>query len=315
MQVLTDATIPELPNHYRGKVRDCYDLPDGQRVMITTDRLSAFDRPIAAIPEKGKVLNQTADFWFRHTADICPNHVLDYPDYNVVVCKKLKMLPIEIVVRDYLTGTTDTSLLSMYKEGRRELYGYALPDGLYDHQLLPYPMITPTTKSDNHDVPLSGLSAVAHGLLLPQQWPKICRISLALFERARQMVAKNGLILADTKYEFGLDEYGEITLADEIHTPDSSRYWFADTYEDCLEKGIPPESFDKDVVRRWIAGQCDPYKDEIPEVPAEVIVRTSETYIYAYEKITGLNYVPYTSSIPIINRVRAALHTAGILEV
>lgn len=314
-QVLKDASIPELPNHYQGKVRDCYDLPDGRRVMITTDRLSAFDRPIAAIPEKGRVLTKCADYWFRHTTDICPNHVIDYPDWNVLICKKLKMLPVEIVVRDYLTGATDTSLLSMYLKGNRMPYGYALPDDMQPHQQLAYPLITPTTKSDDHDQPLNAWQVVDQDLLTVDQWKQICRISFALFERCRERVRKNGLILADTKYEFGLDENGVITLADEIHTPDSSRYWFANTYEARLKAGLAPESFDKDVIRRWISERCDPYHDPIPEIPAEIIEQTSNVYIGAYEKITGLFHTPFTSTIPIMNRIRAALHTSGVLEI
>lgn len=314
-EILIDATIPELPNHYRGKVRDCYDLVDGRRVMITTDRLSAFDRQVAAVPEKGRVLTRLANYWFRHTKDIVPHHILDHPDWNVLVCKKLKMLPVEIVVRDYLTGTTETSLLTMYKTGARNLYGYTLPDGLSDHQQLPYTLITPTTKSDTHDMPLSACSVVAMGLMTPDQWCKICRISMALFERGRSMAAEQGLILADTKYEFGLDEYGEITLADEIHTPDSSRYWFAETYESNLYEGIAPQSFDKDVVRRWIAERCDPYADMLPEIPDEIVQQMSQVYIESYEKITGMIFTPYCSAIPILNRIRAALHTAGILQV
>lgn len=314
-QVLEDATIAELPNHYRGKVRDCYDLPDGRRVMITTDRLSAFDRPIAAIPEKGRVLTRLADYWFRHTVDICPNHVLDYPDWNVLLCKKLDMFPVEIVVRDYLTGTTDTSLLSMYQNGNRMPYGYALPDNMQPHQHLPYPMITPTTKSDEHDVPLNAWQVVDQGLLTADQWYQICRLSLALFERGSSMAWKQGLLLVDTKYEFGLDSLGNITLADEIHTPDSSRYWFPDNIKERLDAGLAPQSFDKDVVRRWVGARCDPYRDAIPEIPEDVIQETSQVYINAFEKITGLTYTPYTGPVPIINRIRAALHTAGVLSV
>src|SRR5579872_6123837 len=146
-RILDDATIPELPNHYRGKVRDNYDLPDGRRLIIATDRLSAFDRNIAAIPFKGQVLTQIARYWFDATADICPNHVIDYPDPNVLLCQRLDILPVEVVVRDYLTGSTATSIWPMYKSGRREIYGIAFPDGLRENQKLPQTIITPTTKA------------------------------------------------------------------------------------------------------------------------------------------------------------------------
>ena len=315
--VLEDATIPELPNHYRGKVRDCYDLDgnfDGTRLIITTDRLSAFDRPVAGIPEKGRVLTETANYWFRNTIDICPNHVLDTVDPNVILCRKLKMLPVEIVVRDYLAGTTSTSILQMYHKGLRYLYGYTLPSGLRDHEILPTTIITPTTKSDDHDVPLNGWDVIDCGLMTMEQWTQVCRISLDLFAFGRKVAARNGLILADTKYEFGLDETGAVVLADEIHTPDSSRFWFAETYGEALKAGTAPQSFDKDVVRRWISERCDPYKDPIPEVPMGVRVATSQAYIDACEKITGLCYTPSQHDVPILERIRNNLQAYGILN-
>src|SRR4051812_24443625 len=205
--VLEDATIPELPNHYRGKVRDNYDLPDGRRIIIASDRLSAFDRNLAAIPLKGQVLTQTAKFWFEATADICPNHVLEYPDPNVLVGRRLTILPVEIVVRDYLAGTTGTSILTLYKQGRRSMYGHTLPDGLRDNQRLPQPMITPTSKAFDagHDEPLTPDEIMARGLLTATQWDTVSAYALALFARGRRLAADRGLILVDTKYEFGLD--------------------------------------------------------------------------------------------------------------
>lgn len=312
-QVLTDALIPELPQHYRGKVRDCYDLEDNIRVIITTDRLSAYDRPICSIPEKGRVLTKAADYWFRHTAQICPNHVLDNPDPNVLICKKLDMIPVEIVVRDYLAGTTDTSLLQMYHKGLRYLYGYTLPDQLRDHELLPFTMITPTTKSATHDAPLNAWDVIDLGLCTVEEWTQLCRISLDLFAFGRQTVARRGLILVDTKYEFGCDEHGKLVLADEIHTPDSSRYWFMDSYPAAFAAGDAPRSFDKDVIRHWIAEKCDPYKDPIPEIPEHVIQQTSQVYIDAYERITGLTYVPFHGDRPIMERIRAVLVGIGII--
>jgi phosphoribosylaminoimidazole-succinocarboxamide synthase len=307
--VLEDATIPELPNHYRGKVRDNYDLPDGRRIIIATDRLSAFDRAIAAIPFKGQVLTQTARFWFDHTADLCPNHVLDYPDPNVVVCTRLDILPVEIVVRDYLAGTTATSVWSMYRQGRREMYGLHFPDGLRENEKLPGTVITPTTKARDgeHDEPIAPAEIIGRGLLSAAQWDEVSAAALALFARGRDIAARRGLILVDTKYEFGLDRAGRIVLADEIHTPDSSRYWFAESYPRRFASGEPPDSFDKDFLRRWVAARCDPYRDELPPIPREVIAETAAVYIGAFERITGESFVAADPNIPPLARIRANL--------
>ncbi|WP_414471619.1 phosphoribosylaminoimidazolesuccinocarboxamide synthase [Microvirga sp. M2] len=307
--VLEDATIPELPNHYRGKVRDNYDLPDGRRIIIASDRISAFDRNLAAIPLKGQVLTQTARFWFEQTADLCPNHIIEYPDPNVAVCKTLTILPVEIVVRDYLAGTTGTSILSLYKQGAREMYGIRLPDGMRDNQKLPQTIITPTTKAfdGGHDEPLTAEEIVERKLLTAEQWKTVSDYALALFARGRDMAAARGLILVDTKYEFGIDEAGRIMIADEIHTPDSSRYWFAESYAERFEAGERPESFDKDFVRSWVVARCDPYKDPIPEIPADVILETSRVYIDAYERITGRSFALPDADVPVLERIRTNL--------
>jgi phosphoribosylaminoimidazole-succinocarboxamide synthase len=307
--VLEDATIPELPNHYRGKVRDNYDLPDGRRVIIATDRLSAFDRAIAAIPFKGQVLTQIARFWFDRTADLCPNHVIEYPDPNVLVCRRLDILPVEVVVRDYLAGTTATSVWSMYRDGRREIYGLRFPDGLRENEKLPETVITPTTKARDgeHDEPVTAGEIVGGGLLTAAQWREVSDKALALFARGRDIAAERGLILVDTKYEFGLDRDGRIVLADEIHTPDSSRYWFAESYPRRVAAGEPPDSFDKDFLRRWVAARCDPYADPIPPIPREVIAETARVYIGAFEKITGESFVLPALDQPLIDRIRANL--------
>lgn len=307
--VLWDATIPELPNHYRGKVRDNYDLPDGRRIIIATDRLSAFDRILTAIPFKGQILTQIARFWFDATRGVCPNHVIEYPDPNVVVCRQLKILPIEIVVRDYLAGTTSTSILSMYKAGRREMYGVRFPDGLKDNQKLPSTIITPTTKAaaGSHDQPLAPDEITGRGLLTVKQWQLVSALALSLFARGREIAREHGLILVDTKYEFGFDEAGEIILADEIHTPDSSRYWFLESYERRMEAGQQPESFDKDFVRNWVAARCDPYKDRIPDIPREVILDAARIYISVFEIITAQSFTPPSPSIPLLARIRTNL--------
>ncbi len=307
--VLDDATIPELPNHYRGKVRDNYDLPDGRRIIIATDRLSAFDRAIAAIPFKGQVLTQTARFWFEQTADLCPNHVLEFPDPNVVVCTRLDILPVEIVVRDYLAGTTATSVWSMYRQGRREMYGLRLPDGLRENEKLPVPIVTPTTKARDgeHDEPISPTEIIGRGLLSAAQWDEVSATAMALFARGRELAAGRGLILVDTKYEFGLDRAGRIVLADEIHTPDSSRYWFAESYKRRFAAGAPPDSFDKDVLRRWVAARCDPYRDKLPPIPRDVIAETAAAYIGALEMITGEPFAAAAPDTPPLTRIRANL--------
>ncbi|WP_230532216.1 phosphoribosylaminoimidazolesuccinocarboxamide synthase [Microvirga roseola] len=307
--VLEDATIPELPNHYRGKVRDNYDLPDGRRIIIASDRLSAFDRNLAAIPLKGQVLTQVARFWFEATAGICPNHVIEYPDPNVVIAKKLTILPVEIVVRDYLAGTTGTSILSLYKKGQREMYGVRLPDGLRDNEKLPETIITPTSKAfhGGHDEPLTPAEIVGQGLLTDEQWKTVSGYALALFAKGREMARERGLILVDTKYEFGIDEAGRIMIADEIHTPDSSRYWFAGSYRERFEAGERPESFDKDFVRNWVVARCDPYKDDVPEIPADVVLETSRVYIDAFERITGQPFTLPDPNVPVLERVRKNL--------
>jgi phosphoribosylaminoimidazole-succinocarboxamide synthase len=308
-QVLREAIDPRLPGLYRGKVRDNYDLPDGRRVLVTSDRLSAFDRVLCHVPFKGQVLNGIARWAFERTADLCPNHVLDYPDPNIVVGRRLSILPVEIVVRGYLAGTTSTSILTMYRAGRREMYGQTLPDGLVDNQALATPIITPTSKAADgaHDEPLTAAEILERGLLSEALWQEVSAKALALFARGQQLAAERGLILADTKYEFGLDAEGTLRLADEIHTPDSSRYWRADTYPERLAAGQRPHSFDKDVIREWVAARCDPYRDTIPEIPEELIWKTALTYVEAYERITGRRFEPPVPSPSIDERVLAAL--------
>lgn len=309
VRVLAEAVIPELPQYYRGKVRENYDLPDGNRIIISTDRLSAFDRILTCIPYKGQVLTQTARYWFEQTNDICPNHVVSYPDPNVVIGKRLDILPVEIVVRGYLAGTTGTSILTLYKKGERKMYGVAFPDGMKDNQVLAEPIITPTSKEfdGGHDEPLTPAEIIEKGLLTPAQWETISAYAFALFRRGQEVAASRGLILVDTKYEFGTDENGTIILADEIHTPDSSRYWMADTYEQAFQTGTRPKSFDKDFVRAWVAERCDPYKDDIPEIPQELVAQTSKVYIEAFERITGEVFRPDDSEASTLERVRKNL--------
>ena len=308
---LSDATIAELPNHHAGKVRDSYDLGGGRRLLIATDRLSAFDRILTSVPLKGQVLTQTARFWFEATADICPNHVISYPDPNVLLARRLTILPVEIVVRGYLAGTTGTSILTLYNQGRREMYGARFADGLRPNQALPQPIITPTTKADAgaHDEPLSAKQILERQLLEPRQWEQVSDYALKLFARGQALAAERGLILADTKYELGLDADGRIVLADEIHTPDSSRYWLASSYPERFERGERPESFDKDFVRAWVAARCDPYRDPIPAIPDELVLQTAEVYVRAFETITGQAFSPPARDEPVLQRIRRNLQS------
>jgi phosphoribosylaminoimidazole-succinocarboxamide synthase len=308
-RTLPHARIAELPNPYFGKVRDCYDLPDGTRLLVTTDRLSAFDQILAVIPWKGQVLTQLARYWFDHTADIAPNHVIAYPDPNVVHARRVTILPVEVVVRGYLAGTTSTSILTQYRQGQRQMYGHTLPNGLRPNQALPGAIVTPTSKAFDcgHDEPLTAAEIVETGLLSARQWEEVSATALALFARGQKMAAERGLILVDTKYEFGTDAEGRILLADEIHTPDSSRYWIAEGYEAAFAAGTRPPSFDKDVIRAWVADRCDPYQDKVPEIPPEMIERTAQVYIEAYERITGKAFQPDTNGATPLDRIRTNL--------
>jgi len=314
-RVLDHARIAELPNPYFGKVRDCYDLPPdadhpgGRRILISSDRISAFDRILAAIPCKGQVLTQVARFWFDRTGDICANHVIAYPDANVVIGKRLEILPVEVVVRGYLAGTTSTSILTQYKKGIRSMYGHTLPEGLRDNQELPGAIITPTSKAidGGHDEPLTAEGILDQGLLTAAQWDEVSAKALALFARGQQIAAERGLILVDTKYEFGTDASGNILIADEIHTPDSSRYWIASEYGPALAAGTRPPSFDKDVIRAWVGACCDPYTDPIPEIPEDMIRATAQVYIDACEAIVGQVFVQDLGGETPLARVRAAL--------
>ncbi len=307
--VLTDATIAELPNHYKGKVRDTYELGDGSMIIVTTDRQSAFDRELAAVPFKGQVLTQTAKFWFEATRDICPNHVIAYPDPNVLVCKNLDMLPVEMVVRDYMTGSTNTSIWPMYQAGAREMYGITFPDGLSKNEKLWDTILTPTTKAaqGEHDAPITAAEIVEQGLLSQERWDDLARLSLAVFARGREIAATRGLILVDTKFEFGLDENGEVCLADEILTPDSSRFWLADSYAERLANGQDPQGLDKEFLRLWVRARCDPYKDPIPDIPDDTLVEFSGRYIRLFEQVTGLTFEVEDTAHSVLDRVRENL--------
>lgn len=309
-EVLTDAHFPEFANFGRGKVRDIYDLAPDRRIMITTDRQSAFDQVLAAVPFKGQVLTDIARFWFEATADIIPNHVISYPDPNIMIVRRMTMLPIEVVVRDYLTGSTSTAVWPMYRDGKRNMYGVDFPEGLVKNSKLPATILTPTTKGGEgaHDVPISPAEIVTQELLTADQWQKVEKKALALFARGREIAVKQGLILVDTKYEFGFDPItGSLTLADEVHTPDSSRYWLADSYDRRMAAGEEPDSLDKEFLRLWIASRCDPYKDPIPEIPAATLADFSARYIALYERISDKVFALPPASPPIRERIHLCL--------
>ena len=248
--VLVETNFSNLGEKKVGKVRDIY-IKDDKITLISTDRHSSFDRIIAYVPFKGEVLNQISLFWFDKTKDIIQNHVLNTPDPNVVVVKKCSPLPIECVMRGYITGVTGTSLWTHYKDGKRDFGNFVLADGLKKNQKLEEPVFTPTTKSDEHDRPITPTEIVSEGLLSQEMTDELEKTAKTLFKRGQEIALSRGLILVDTKYEFGLDENGKLTLIDEIHTPDSSRYWKADTYMECFDKNEEPEYFDKEFLRLW----------------------------------------------------------------
>jgi phosphoribosylaminoimidazole-succinocarboxamide synthase len=296
---------------YEGKVRDNY-TQGNKRIIITTDRLSAFDKVICSLPFKGQVLNQMAVFWFDKTKDIVKNHMIHSPDPNVMVVEECNPLPIEMVVREYVTGVTKTSIWHNYENGVRNFCGNKLPDGLRKDQKLPEPIFTPSTKAakGGHDESLSCDEMIKRKLVSKDDMEKIKEISLKLFERGREIAAKQGIILVDTKYEFG--KLGdELMLIDEIHTPDSSRFWFADTYEKLFNEGKEQHRIDKEYVRTWLADHGFNGEGEIPKVPDDVKVEASTLYIEAFEKITGLAFK--ADDGPVIKRIKENLHKYGYL--
>jgi phosphoribosylaminoimidazole-succinocarboxamide synthase len=285
--VLVETDFKNLGEKKVGKVRDSYFAKD-HVVLITTDRQSAFDRVLAAVPFKGQVLNQTSAWWFEKTKNIVPNHVIAIPDPNVTVGKLCEILPVEMVVRTALTGTTSTSIWVNYEKGQREFGGLKLPDGLKKNSMLGRPILTPTTKFEEHDRNLTAAEIVSEGLMSQADWDKVSKMALGLFAFGQSESLKRGLILESTKYEFGRLPNGEIIIADEIHTPDSSRYWLANSYEQRIAEGKEPENIDKEFLRLWFKENCDPYKDEVlPEAPPALVAELSRRYIMLYEMITG----------------------------
>ncbi len=274
-----------------GKVRDTYILEDGRRIIVTTDRQSAFDYVLGEIPFKGAVLNQLAAFWFEETSDIVSNHLISVPDPNVSIVKSCTGIPIEMIVRGYISGVTNTSIWGSYQKGERKIYGIEFPEGLKKNQKLTEPVITPTTHGDltgngGHDERLTRDQILNSDLVDKEIYLQMEKAAIALFKRGSEIALKQGLILVDTKYEFGIID-GQLVLMDEIHTPDSSRYWKADSYQERFDKGEEPENFDKEFLRLWYAEQGYKGDGEPPKMSEELIVALAKRYVEVYEMLTG----------------------------
>ena len=297
---LLRTDIPELGERIEGKVRDIY-LQEDQRILVTTDRVSAFDQVLGAIPFKGQVLNQLSAWWFRKVKDVVSNHVLTVPDPNVTIGVEADALPVEVIVRGFITGVTSTSLWTLYEQGVDRPYGLDLPTGLSKNDPLPEPVITPTTKATGgaHDERLTSAEVVEQGLVEPKLWDKVQDAALQVFLQGQRVAAEAGLILVDTKYEFGMID-DELVLIDEVHTPDSSRYWIADTY------GLgEPQNYDKEFLRLWFVDQGYRGDGPAPQMPDEFIAEVAVRYIDAYERLTGEDFEP--GEQPAADRIRRTL--------
>ncbi|CAG0945214.1 phosphoribosylaminoimidazole-succinocarboxamide synthase [Anaerolineae bacterium] len=302
-----------LPGKQTGKVRDGYPLSNNRRLLITTDRLSAFDRILACVPFKGQVLNQLAAWWFDQTTDVIANHKIAMPDPNALVAIEAEPFPVEVVVRGYITGVTTTALWYRYALGEREIYGYRFPNGLQKNQGLPEPIITPTTKGGitGHDERLTCAEVVAKGFLDVATWDQVQAAALAIFKRGQAIAQRAGLILVDTKYEFGCAPDGQVMLIDEAHTPDSSRFWKEDTYAESFARGDEPENFDKEFVRLAYAGKNYRGDGAPPTMPDDLWIAASQRYIQIYEMLTGQTFAP--GAYPVEPRLAENLQRAEII--
>lgn len=310
--VLKTIDIPELGEKHQGKVRDFY-FKNNQRILITTDRQSAFDVNLGFVPYKGAVLNQLSGFWFDTSRDIIQNHMIAIPDPNVMIGKNCQGINVEMVVRGYLSGVTATSPWGNYQKGERVMYGITFPERLKKNQKLPSPIITPTTHGggkNGHDERLTREQIIEEKIVALELYEQMEKVALALFQHGTEIAAKGGLILVDTKYEFGLLE-GKLIQIDEMHTPDSSRFWIKDTYEERFAKGEEPENFDKEFIRLWYTQRINPYKDPILPMSEELMVAASHRYIDVYEKLTGKEFEAF--QYPVEERIRTNLINAGIL--
>lgn len=286
----TDFHFPAQTAVYHGKVRDVYTINDSTLVMVATDRISAFDVVLPeGIPYKGQVLNQIAAFFLDATRDIVPNWKLATPDPMVTVGQRAEAFPVEMIIRGYLAG----SAWREYAAGKREICGVKLPDGMVENQAFPEPIITPTTKAaEGHDENISAEEIIARGLVSEENYKTMAEYTMALYRRGIDMAARKGLLLVDTKYEFGLLD-GKVILIDEIHTPDSSRYWYADGYQERLAAGEPQRQLSKEFVRQWLISNGFMGKEgqKVPDMTPEVVNSISERYIELYEHLTGNTFV------------------------
>ncbi len=296
-----------------GKVRDSYALGDQRLLLVTTDRLSAFDRILARVPYKGQVLNQLSAWWFEQTSEIIPNHMLDLPDPNALLAVESSPFAVEVVVRGYISGVTSTSLWYRYSLGERQIYGYQFPEGLRKNERLPQPIITPTTKggASGHDERLTCAEVVEHGLLDAETWDHVQAAALEIFRRGQALAQKAGLILVDTKYEFGRAPDGRVMLIDELHTPDSSRFWRADSYLTRFENGEEPENFDKEFLRLAYSSSGYRGEGEPPQLSDDLWVAASQRYIAIFEMLTGTPFAP--GDYPVNPRLEENLRKAGLL--
>ncbi len=305
-RTLERTDLEGLGTRIEGKVRDSY-VADGKRTIVVSDRVSCFDVVVGTLPLKGQVLNQIAAFWFERTKSIAPNHLISVPDPAVSVVRECELLPVEFVFRSYLTGVTNTSIWTAYSRGERSYCGHQLPDGMHKHQRLPEPILTPTTKAPKgeHDELTSREEIIRRGVLSEELYDRAHAMTAALFKAGSEWAERRGLILVDTKYELGIDPQGELTVIDEIHTPDSSRYWYFDTYEQAMTNGRDPQALDKEYVRRWLADQGYRGDGEPPALPDEVRCEAARRYIEAYERITGTSFLPDVD--PPLPRIRRNL--------
>lgn len=302
-----------LPDRRSGKVRVSYSLHDNTRLFLTTDRLSAFDRVVAVVPFKGQVLNELSAWWFDNSRHIVDNHFISCPDPNATIGHTATPLAVEVVVRGVITGSTTTSLWHQYRNGAREIYGYNFPDGLQKNELLPHPIITPTTKGEAgaHDEPLTCADVVTRGIVEPDVWQRVQDAALALFAHGQDVARRAGLLLADTKYEFGLASDGSVMLIDEMHTPDSSRFWELSTYEERVERGDEPESLDKEPVRLALNAAGYDGHGEPPAMSDVTVVETTQRYIAAFTRLTGQSFTP--GAYPVQQRLEKNLQIMGVL--
>ncbi len=307
---LKETAFHDLGTKTAGKVRDSYSLGDGRRVVVTTDRISAFDMVLGTLPFKGQVLNTLASWWFKETDSIAPNHVLAVPDPNVTVAMECEALPVEFVLRAYLTGVTSTSIWTHYQRGAREFCGHRLPDGMRHNQVLPEPLLTPSTKAAGgaHDISVSREELISSGAVSARDFDEASEMVHALFAHGQRVCEARGLILVDTKYELGRDPQGRLRVIDEIHTPDSSRFWYSESYPDRFAAGEAPESFDKEYVRRWLAAEGYRGDGTPPRLPDEVRVEAARRYIQACDQIRGEAFVPDLR--PPHDRILAAMEGA-----